>query len=182
MKKIKIIKKISFFAAVIVALNPGGGIAAEYEKPTPSCAELVVAVKEARERAMEKDYTFKKETIHKNPNSISKDISCMDKFSAYINIGDYDPSSITDFLMDFAKKMAEQACNAAEGALNSQLSKIASTVEGVNPSLPYGLGQIFDFDVKLSTSEMGVTAAPDLNVGSTTGSVFTKVKDMKLPF
>lgn len=182
MKKIKIIKKISFFAAIIVALNPGGGIAAEYEKPTPSCAELVEAVKEARERTMAKDYEFKKETIHKNPNSIARDISCLDSFSSYINIGNYDPSSITDFLMDFAKKMAEQACNAAEGALNSQLSKIASTVEGVNPSLPYGLGKVFDFDVKLSTSEVGVTAEPNLNPGSMGGSVFTKVKDMKLPF
>lgn len=145
-----------------------------------NCDEMGKSVSDARANFIKGSMENQSSTVSKPPEALS-DMSCFDKFSSAVDIGQYDPASIMQWAQKFAKSLANQACQAAMTFVNGQLSQVTSMVNSQG-NLPYGLGKIYN--VSLSSSQMGFNITPP-SASSMSSSVFSKTSSSiptALPF
>ena len=145
-----------------------------------NCDDLLVAARDARERYIQDDLARQNETTLTPPESITKALSCFDSFTKSMDFSKYDPSSIMSILENLGDSIGEQACEAAKGYLDSNLSQMSSAANSAG-QLPYGLGSLYD--TRLSTSGVSVTGNTP-STGSVTSNLpsTSSLPKVPLPF
>lgn len=118
---------------IILALVLAPTLAAAEADPSSKCYDLQRAVDEARARYIAEDLERMQQTVLQPVPSLAE-TSCLDSFSAGIDITKYDPAAILEMLKQQAKR---EVCNAANGFLRDSASQISNA-----GALPYGLGRI----------------------------------------
>lgn len=91
---------ITITLALLLAL--AGAVGADQTKQS-RCAGLQAATEAARARWMAEDLAMREQTVMLPPASVS-DLSCLDQFTASVDVTKYDPAAVASMLARQAKQ------------------------------------------------------------------------------